>query len=236
MDFHILSNHILYMSDIINFYNKIPKDYLINSDNPNYKSHLLNIPFRMIIVAASGSGKTNALLNIIKLFSKGKGTFSSIDIITRNKNEPLYNYLSDKSNQIMIHEGLQHTPNLDQFDKSTNHLVVFDDIILDKNQSPIIEYYIRSRKLNTSVIYIAQSYYAIPKLIRQNANYIIILKMSNNRNVNLLLSEFNLDISKKQLLNMYKYATKDKFNVFIIDVDKNEFRKNFTNILDKSKF
>lgn len=225
------------MSDIINFYKKIDKDYLLLNDNPNYKDHLIKIPFRMVIIAPSGSGKTNFVINLIKLFSKGKGTFNTIDIITRNADEPLYNYLNDKSKgSINIYEGLHRTPELDKFDKTQNHLVVFDDIVLDKNQNNIIEYYLRSRKLNVSVIYISQSYYSIPKLIRQNANYIIILKMNNIRNIKLILSEFNLDITKDQLLNMYKYSTKNKFNVLFIDIDNNEFRKNFKEILDKSKF
>jgi len=52
-------------SDIINFYNVIPKKYLEEVDNPNEHLHDIKIPFRMCIVAPSGSGKTNFLLNLL---------------------------------------------------------------------------------------------------------------------------------------------------------------------------
>lgn len=56
-------------SDIINFYNVIPKKYLEEVDNPNEHLHDIKIPFRMCIVAPSGSGKTNFLLNLIRVFA-----------------------------------------------------------------------------------------------------------------------------------------------------------------------
>ena len=44
---------------IVNMYEKIPKEYLDKVDNPNFHLHQLKLPFRMVIVAPSGSGKTN---------------------------------------------------------------------------------------------------------------------------------------------------------------------------------
>jgi ABC-type lipoprotein export system ATPase subunit len=75
-------------NDIINFYEYIPQKYIDKTDNPNESKHNIKLPFRMCIVAPSGSGKTNFLLNLIKVFSEGKGTFSDISIITSNKDEP----------------------------------------------------------------------------------------------------------------------------------------------------
>jgi septin family protein len=89
-------------SEIVNFYEHIPKKYLDESDNPNHKHHNISLPFRMCVVAPSGSGKTNFLLNLIKVFSMGEGTFADISIITQNKDEPLYNYLEGEFEQIKI--------------------------------------------------------------------------------------------------------------------------------------
>ena len=67
---------------IINMYEKIPKSFLDKVDNPNYHLHNLKLPFRMCVVAPSGSGKSNFLLNLIHLFCAGdKGTFATINII-----------------------------------------------------------------------------------------------------------------------------------------------------------
>jgi hypothetical protein len=46
---------------------------------------------------------------------------------------------------------MKSLPVLDKMDKKTNHLVICDDLLLDKDQQPIINYYIRCRKLNCSI-------------------------------------------------------------------------------------
>lgn len=226
-------------SKIINMYEKIPKALLDTAENPNFDLHKLKIPMRMVVNAPSGSGKTNFLVNLIALFSKGKGTFADITIITRNKDEPLYKWLELKSDSIQIKEGLSNLPDLDKFDKSVNHLLCFDDLVLSKNQDSICEYYIRARKKNVSVIYLSQSYFQIPKIIRQNCNYFVILKMSGSRQINMILKEFGLSTTKEQLIGMYEYATGEKFSPLIIDCDSNEsdrYRKGFLEILNPSDY
>lgn len=227
-------------NNIINMYDKIPKHFLEKVDNPNFNLHKLKLPFRMCIVAPSGSGKTNFLVNLIHLFCTGKtGTFSTIDIITRNKDEPLYKWITSKCDQIVIKEGLSNTPKLDDFDKQKNHLVVWDDLVLSKDLSMVEQYYIRARKLNCSVIFISQSYFRIPKVIRNNCSYMVLLKLSGNREVNLILSEFGLGVSKDELLSLYEYATKEKFSPLIIDMEEspeNRFRKGLLEIMGINKY
>jgi hypothetical protein len=227
-------------NNIINMYDKMPKHFLDKIDNPNFNLHKLKLPFRMCIVAPSGSGKTNFLVNLIHLFCTGKtGTFSTIDIITRNKDEPLYKWITSKCDQIQIKEGLSNTPKLDDFDKQKNHLVVWDDLVLSKDLSMVEQYYIRARKLGTSVIFISQSYFRIPKVIRNNCSYMVLLKLSGNREVNLILSEFGLGVSKDELLSLYEYATKEKFSPLIIDMEEspeNRFRKGLLQILGINKY
>ena len=221
----------------INFYEVMPKEFLNEAENPNFHLHNLKLPFRMAIVAPSGSGKTNFLLNLIHLFSQGRGTFPDITIVTRNKNEPLYEWLQTKSDQIQIKEGMENLPQLDKFDKDFNHLVVLDDLVLAKDQSRIENYYIRARKLNVSVIYISQSYFRIPKIIRQNLSYLVLLKLSGERELKLILSEGGLGLDRDQLLSLYNYATAEKFNALVIDyeapIDK-RYRKNWLEYLNVS--
>jgi len=220
--------------EIINWYEKMDKSLLVQAENPNFDLHRLKIPLRMCVVAPSGSGKTNFLVNLIHLFSRGKGTFADITIITRNKDEPLYNFLSAKSDQIQIKEGLHNLPQLDKMDKAVNHLVCIDDMVLAKDQSQIENYYIRARKLNCSVIYLSQSYYRIPKVIRNNCSYMVILKLSGQREVNMILSEFGLGVSKEQLVHLYETATAEKFSPLLLDLEAQpfeRFRKGFTQVL-----
>jgi hypothetical protein len=220
---------------IVNMYERMPKDFEDKVDNPNFNIHKLKLPFRMCIVAPSGSGKTNFLVNLLHLFSCGeKGTFQTINIITRNRDEPLYRWISSKCEQITIKEGLSNTPQLDKFDKDFNHLVVWDDLVLSKDLTMVEQYYIRARKLNVSVIFISQSYFKIPKVIRNNCSYMVLLKLSGQREVNIILSEFGLGITKEELVSIYEYATAEKLQPLVIDMEASpseRFRKGISEII-----
>lgn len=207
---------------------------LLQSENPNKHLHGLNLPFRMCVVAPSGSGKTSFALNLIHLMSQGKGTFADITIITRNKDEPLYTFLQSKCESIVIKEGLDNLPRLDKFNKNENHLVILDDLVLEKDLTSVSNYYVRCRKLNVSIVFLSQSFYKIPKIIRSNCSYLVILKLSGQREVNMILSEFGLGVSKDQLLDIYEYATKEKFSPLIVDLEAEtdkRFRKGFSEVL-----
>ena len=77
----------------------------------------------MVVNAPSGSGKSNMIVNLIELFSKGEGTFSTIELFCRCKDEPLYQFLSDKTKgAIKIYEDLTELKNINTYDKTENHL------------------------------------------------------------------------------------------------------------------
>ena len=53
-------------NNIMNFYEtKAVKKHNVQYHNPNYKNSGIKHPFRMVVVASSGTGKTNCALNII---------------------------------------------------------------------------------------------------------------------------------------------------------------------------
>lgn len=226
---------------IINFYDVIPKKFLDDVDNPNFNLHHLEIPFRACVVAPSGSGKTNFVVNLIKLFSQGKGTFADITIVTRNKDEPLYNWLAMQSDQIKIVEGMKNNPKLDDFDKKQNHLIIWDDLVLSKKLDDVSEYYIRARKKNVSLLFLSQSYVDIPKIIRKNSSYLILLDLGGSkRERDFILREWASDLEKEQLSAIYTDAVSDKFTPLIIKggkVNENEkYRKGFTNFYNVKQF
>jgi len=217
-----------------NYYNKKEvKKYCVKADNPNYDLHHFETPFRSLVVAPSGSGKSNFITNLISLFCKGKeGTFDSIFIFCKSRDEPLYQFLSDKSKGLIeVHEDLLKLPALNELKPSQQTLIIFDDFITDIKKFPIIsEYFIRGRKRGCSLMFLSQSYYNTPKIIRQNINYCVILKLGGTRDVNSILRECSIGITKEQLLSMYKEATREKFDVLIINLEKSgneRYRHNF---------
>lgn len=223
-------------NQLINWYQKIPKNMIQQYDNPAYQNHQLKIPFRMLICGSSGSGKTTLILEIIHRMTN---TYGHITIITRDSNEPLYNFLRSKIHpeQLQIIEGYDNIPELKTLDPDVQHLIVFDDLVLEKNQSKIEEYFIRSRKIakGVSCIYLTQSYFAVPKVIRLQCNYIILKKLSSIRDLNMIMSDFNLGISREKLLNIYNTATKNKKDFLLIDIDaspEERYRLNFLSIFN----
>lgn len=223
---------------VINFYEKLPKQLLSQSHNPHFKKHGIKIPSMIGIFGATGSMKTNCLVNLIHNMPD---TFDSISVITKNADEPLYNYLAMKvpAEQFAIYEGVENIPPLDSFDKKQQNLVVFDDLVMS-NQREVCEYFIRARKMNCTCVWIAQSYFKTDKVIRGNLNYIILKKIASIKDLKLILAEYSIGIPVETVANMYKHATDgSKTDFFLIDLGATEdrmFRKNFTEYLNPRDF
>lgn len=224
-------------AELIDWYKKIPKKFLLKQHNPNYEIHGIKIPFRMLIIGGSGAGKTQTFLNILHNFGD---TFQNIYIITKNKDEPIYNYLEDKLGDkgLVITEGIDSAPDLDGLDKEEQTLIVMDDLVLEKNQKQLEQYFIRARKLNCSLIYISQSYFAVPRMIRQNLTYLVVKRLNTLQDLFRILREYSLGVDKKKLNELYNTATSDnKQDFLLIDLEEspeNRFRKNFNEIFDIS--
>jgi energy-coupling factor transporter ATP-binding protein EcfA2 len=222
-------------NEVQNWYGHIPDSLKTSYHNPNYANHLINLPFRLLCVGNSGSGKTTLVMEIIHRMDD---TFGNVIICTKNSDEPLYKFLRTKikPEQCQIYEGIENIPDLDSFDPELQHLIVFDDLVLEKDQSTIEQYFIRSRKIakGVSCIYLTQSYFKTPKTIRLNSNYIILKKLSSTRDLNMIMNDFSLGIEKEVLIGMYKFCTEEKSNFLFIDIDaplENRFRKNFLDII-----
>lgn len=205
-----------------NFYNNIKTEKCLN---PNYKKHKIEIPFRALCCCGSGGGKSNLVMNLLYLMNK---TFHKIVICTKAP-EPLYDYLINKIKDIEIHyEGM--IPEFEKMNKGENALVIFDDLVLDKNPK-ISEMYIRGRKLGYSLFYISQSYFTTPKILRQNVNYIFLGRGLQKRDLNMILGEFAMGLSKSELEDLYSELTKEQMNFMLIDFLKRNIRHNICDII-----
>jgi len=226
----------------INFYeNKKVKKFLTKSHNPHYDEHKISVPFRSALIGSSGSGKTNMFLNILK---KMRGTFNKIFIYTQAE-EPLYDYLKSQipDDMLTISYDLDDCRQFDQSNYYGQTLIVFDDQCNQKDQRCIQELYIRGRKIagGISLLYLTQSYYKIPKLIRLQCQYIFIIKVSGKRDLNMMLSEYSLGATKAQLQNMYNAVCNSGLfgHALLIDLNAKQdktFRKNFLEYLSPDSF
>ena len=82
--------------------------------------------------------------------------------------------------------------------------MIVDMIINKKLSSVVTELFIRGRKLNVSLVFIAQSYFKVPKDVRLNTTYFFITKIPNKREFQQIVINHSSDINTKDFVNIYK--------------------------------
>ena len=88
--------------------------------------------------------------------------------------------------------------------KKRKILLVFNEITADtlsnKKRNPVVtELFIRGRKLNISLVFITQCYFAVPKNIRLNVTHYFIMKILSKENFNKLHLIINQILNLKAL-------------------------------------
>lgn len=211
------------MSSNTNWYSKRDvKKHVMKYHNPHFEKVRIKHPFRMLIVGGSGSGKTTVALEVIKQMSD---TFDFLILCVKSAHEPLYQYLINKLHGMIAVFEEGKLPSLDEVKKLADKnqtLVIFDDLVLMKDQKPIEELFIRGRKIGggISMMYLTQSFYRVPKTIRVNCNYIILKKLSSNRDLKMILREYDLGVKNDTLMEMYKIATAQQLDFLMIRIDE----------------
>ena len=227
-------------------------DSITNEDNKEHNEkwpYIPDHPYRILIIGGSGSGKTNALINLIN----EQNDIDKIYLYARDLNEPKYKILIKKRKDA----GIKHLNDPNAFIECSNTmddvyenihdynssrkrkiLIVFDDMIADimtnkKFQAIIKELFIRWRKLNISLVFITQSYFSVPKDVRLHSTHYLIIwprKLTTEKNYKIAINH-SADIDNKDFLKIYRECTKEPYTFFKIDTtlpanDRLRLRKN----------
>ena len=103
--------------------------------------------------------------------------------------------------------------NINEYNPGKRHkiLIVFDDIIADminnkKLNSVVTELFIRGRIWNTSLVFITQSYFKVPKDVRLNFTHSLLWKFQIKENFNKLRWSIHQTLTLKILLRSTKNA------------------------------
>ena len=199
------------------------------------------------IIGSSGSGKTNALLNLIK----NQPDIDKIYLYAKDPYEKKHQYLINTREKV----GLNHFNNPKAFMEYSNDmqgvykniedynpikkrkvLIIFDDMIADiirnNKLNPIVtELFIRGRKLNNYIAFITQSYFKVPKDVRLNSTHFFIMKIPNKRELQQIALNHSSDIDFKDFMNIYKKSTEEPYSFLVNDTtlpsdNPLRFRKN----------
>ena len=215
---------------------------MINFDeytNENKKEHNLNWPYipdhpyRILIIGGSETGKTNALLNLIN----NQQDIDKIYLYAKDSYEDKYQYLINKRERV----GINHLndpkafiessndmhdvyTNIDNYnpDKENKILMVFDDMIAatinnKKLNSIVTELFTRGRKLNISLVFISQSYFKVPKDVRNNSTHFFIIEILNKRELQQIAINHLSDINSKDFIEIYRKCTDKRYSFLVID-------------------
>ena len=76
----------------------------------------------------------------------------------------------------------------------------FDDMIADMLNPVVTESFVRGRKLTISFVFIAQSYFAVPKNIRLNSTHCSIMKIPNKQELQQITFDHSSNIDFKDFI------------------------------------
>ena len=202
-------------------------------------------PYRILIIWGSGSGKTNALLNLINnqpyidkicLYAKGPLEAKYTFLINKRESTGLKHF-DDPKEFIEYSNDMQDVyKNIEEYDlgKKRKILIVFDGMIFDtiinkKLNSIGTVLFIRGRKLSISTVFITQWYFKVPRDVRLNSTHFFIIKIPNKRELQQILLNHSSDIDLKDFIKIYKKCTAEPYS-FLPSDNPLRSRKNLLKI------
>ena len=204
--------------------------------------HVSKLPTRSVINAASGSGKTVLIQNLI--LDIYKGCFSriyifspSIDIddtwlpvkkyiadeLTTTEDEQIYyqDFDGDAVQHILATQKkvIDHQKKDPKTKKLFSILLIFDDVADNKaihNNQALNSCFTRGRHSQISTILSTQKYNAVSTIIRTNMDSMYLFRLRNANDLQAVIDELSALLDKKILLEVYMKATEERFSFLFI--------------------
>ena len=166
-----------------------------------------------MITEGSGSGKTNALINLIN----EEDDIDKIYLSANYLSEPKYEFLIKKRKNAWTKHLNDYNPS-----RKRKILIVFDDMIAEimtnkKFKAIIKELLIRCRKLNISIVFIPQSNFSVWKDVRLNSAHYLIMKINPRKELQNIVINHSADVDYKDFMKIYRECTRESYSFLTID-------------------
>jgi hypothetical protein len=204
----------------------------------DFKKHFIKPSSMIAFIGPTGQGKTTVLVE----FMDRKRSWTRIIIFSScTVDELLLNFVKEKIEGVELIDDVNELPEINDVinegDKSTEKLIVFDDIInLNKKELKKIEKWFNSaRKAGWTCIAMCQNYTDMPTQMRRNTMYWILFRLNDMNTINQILKNHNNNGDSKELVKKaYFEATSAPKNFFMIDLSplsQYRYRHNFLDII-----
>lgn len=210
------------VDDLVNEY--VPKKAYRNKNplSPQW-------PFRMLLVAPSGAGKTNVVMNLVLNYLDFDRIYIYIKDIAEDKYVFLISYFQALEKQfqelngtdeqiIWFSDDPKDIVPLDELDPEYQSLVIFDDAVTDKKANETIsDMFIRGRKRNCSLIYQTQSLFDVPKKLRLNANYVLLFGVSDQNELQSIGRKYATSVDYQTFKKLFAECVNIPYGFMLLD-------------------
>jgi hypothetical protein len=206
--------------------------------------------FRSLVSGRSGTGKTNLLVSLILTGQiKFEHLYMYVRDPTQSKYQLLLHWIQSLEDQYEAENGTrkafatvvtnpeQIVP-VDEVDNGVLNLAIFDDMLMEKNQKLIEDYFIRGRHRNLNCFYLTQDYHLTSSTIRKQCEYFAIFGVSSKAELVQLAKDHSLEYDFHQFKDLLNKATNPKTNFMLIDRRTDnpllQIRKNWDQIVEST--
>lgn len=186
------------------------------------------------ISGASGSGKSNLLINLINKKKKNgvkqsyRKIFDDILFVSPSKNTIKNNPLADLEESKIFDEFNDDV--LDKLDEilddnkeeeePKNTLLILDDVAVALKDASLQRRFINfsnnRRHLGLNIIIITQVFNQLPPQIRKNLNLLFIFKPKTKQELESLIKDYFI-MNKEKVLDLFDFVFKSRYDFLIID-------------------
>jgi len=195
----------------------------IDYDSLTVFSTTINQPEMILLKTAFDEGLTKE--NIIEIFQNQDKYYDktiaevvnifSTKLNTKANTPWVKTSFSSESSKITLPNNLKP--------KNGKHLIIFDDVINNKNQDVMKQYFTRGRHNNCNCIYLSQNYFDLDKNnIRNNSNFFIFFKLSKRDKDLIYQNVFSTSLDKDTYEEICNDFWKDKYGYIAYNRDNEE--------------